>query len=450
MPAFSRALRFFAAPLLFCLWLGASASAQELVLGGRASFEPRATLSPRLDQRLSIESITTLAPSLSVRGDLIEFRAQAAVRHAMPGTSPSGSVELELEELELSVFPSDSIAVRIGRFDYRPGRALMLSPNNFFQTVSYEALLGAGPEFPSQANSIVQLRLLGPQLYAVATVAPVPNVPQLTEPGSIWLPDVGLPPTINDPNLSPEPVEFNESFSEETRPIAEPWRRVSAGIEFGATLGAVDLAVLYYRGVDPVAVPRARVDFPRVPLESYDLYFAPEEVQIDAFGLVAEAVLADANMWADTGLTAAQPISTDQVDSLSKRTDLVEPPALEAVFGASYQFGRPNLLLIGEYRRLQPLWGADRPPELIATPLDNDLLLSATMRLGRRLDWSISPGALVSLDDASAALALSLEYQPQASLRVYLRSPLFLGTSDSDYGQYAGIFTVESGIEYRF
>lgn len=438
-----------------------SAPAQEVVVGGEAALLPSLTLSPRLFELAHPRLRSQLTTITSVYAENIELRASATLWHEItPPTvdelEATGVESLEttgvaLDELTLRATPAPWAVVELGRFRYPVGRAFLLSPNDTYTSVSFDAIVRGDFDAAGSAQTLATATaFFGPASFTLAAV-PVPAVPQLVEPGSLWIPRLPVDEVIDDPRISPDPVTLNEIFAEPTRRIDEVWERVSGGAHAGVFLGPVDVSLYYYHGVDPAPVPRARIDFPNAPIDSYDLYVAPEEAVIDSFGLAAEGVAGSSTLWLDASFVPNKTLATTTISQYSKRSRLETAPTLTAVGGASYRAGGPDLLLVGEYYFGYSFLPEDVAAEdVVVSPLANDLLLSANLRLGGRSQWALALAGLVSFDDGGAVLSASVEWKPTTNVRSALRAPVFLGPADSDFGQYSDIVHVVSEIRVLF
>ena len=431
--------------------------ATEIILGGDAGLRGAVTVSPRIEERVEALLRTRYTGMASVYGDTLTLTAAATVWHERPGDkdaddgSPKSPYGAELEELRLSLFPPGPFVYDIGRFRHMPGRALIGSPNNHFTTVSVERLLRGDLLEPGGPQTLLAARALGRAWYAALVVMPVPDTPRLVGPGSIWLPAFPLDRTIDDPDLSDEPLTLEEVSAEPTVAIPEPYRRVSGGVEAGLTLGRVDFALLYYRGIDPNPVPRIRVSFPSLPLRAYNLSLAPEEVLIDSFGLVGETALGAATFWVDTAFVPNHTLTTTEIDPLSKRTRLVVAPTIKAVAGAGYRIDSARLRLAAEYHHRHSFLPDAVPADtIVRTPFSSDLLLSARMSAGRRSTWTLSAGGVLSFHDASAAAFLSVLFESWSGAYAGVSAPFFAGAPASDYGQYQDIAHVMMTAGWRF
>ncbi len=441
--------------LLLVLASCPSAPAQEVVMGGEAALLPSLTLSPRLAQLVSPRLRTELQTVTALYGERAELRAAATVWHEItdPGSTDRTDIDADdpgatdtarlqstgvtLDELRLRLTPAPWAVVELGRFRYLVGRASLLSPNDTYTSVSFDAIVRGDFDAAGSAQTLATATaFFGPASLALVAV-PVPAVPQLVEPGSIWIPRPPADEVADDPRIS------DEMSAEPTRRIDEPYRRVSGGAYAGAVLGPIDLSAFYYHGVDPAPVPRARID----PADEYDLYLAPEEALIDSFGVAAEGVAGSSTMWLDASFVPNKKLATTTIDRYSKRSRLETAPTLTAVGGASYRARGPDLLLVGEYYFGHSFLPEDvAASDVVVSPLANDLLLSANLRLGGRSQWALALAGLVSFDDGGAVLSASIEGEPTPSVRAALRAPVFLGPADSDFGQYSDIVHVVSEI----
>jgi hypothetical protein len=430
----------------------APVAAQEIVTGGEASIRPSVTLSPRLEERILPLVRSEYRAITAVYGESVVLRASVRVRHDVPDrVSPDyTATSVSLDELRLSFTPAPRLSVDVGKYARPTGRALLLSPNNPFTTSTFESLVQGDLSAVGGSQTMVAVTsFLGPVSLG-AVLVPAPVVPRVVEPGSIWTPRLPLDQVIDDPRISPDPVELGEVFSEPTRVVEEHYRRVSGGLEAGLSLGAFDLSLLYYHGIDPVPVPRARIDFPEAAPDSYDLIFAPQEAIVDSFGLVAEAAARDATFWLDAAWVPNRTLTTTRVDPYSKRTRLETAPTITAVGGVSYAFTAVDVRLVGEYYFSHSFLPDDvAADDVVFPPLSSDLLGLLRVRAGAASRWAIALGGIASLDDRSGVVSLSIAYEPTPALSAAIRAPVFLGAADTDFGQYRDVVHVVAEVIYR-
>ncbi|MFW5789386.1 MAG: hypothetical protein ACOCW3_05545 [Spirochaetota bacterium] len=443
-----------------------AARSQELVVGGEAVMLPSLTLSPRLAQLASPRLRTELQTIAGVYGERAELRAAATVWHEITDPASADRMEIEpddpespdlddlqssgvsLDELRLRLVPSRWAVVEVGRFRHRVGRAVLLSPNDTYTSVSFDTVARGDVDAAGTAQTLATATAFFGSASLTLVAVPVPAVPQLVEPGSIWIPRLPSDEVIDDPRISDDPVPLNEVFAERTRRILEPYRRVSGGAHAGVVAGPVDLLVFYYHGVDPTPVPRVFVD---VAHGRYDLHVVPEEALIDSFGFAAESVAGSSTIWVDAALVPNKTIAATTIDPYSKRSRLKTAPTLAGVAGASYRAGGLDLLLLGEYYAGHSfLPDGVRADEVVEPVLANDLLLSARLRAGARSQWSFVLGGLVSFDDGGSVLSASVAWEPAPAVTASVQAPVFLGPADSDFGQYRDIVHVVSEIRVSY
>lgn len=446
-----------AAALAFVLVLafraGGWAVASEIVFGGEAGIRSVLTVSPRLDQLVELLLRSEYTAIVAVHGDAVRLSAAATVWHQTPVTGSDAPHEhgVLLDEVRLSIASGDRLTFDVGRFPHAGGRAMIASPNDPFAAASFDRLLRGDLSGSATPQTLAIARVFMRYGYAALTLMPVPKVPQLLASGSIWIPAMPLDRTIDDTELSDEPVTLGEIFAESTRSIEEPYRRISGGVEAGFTAGPVDLSLVYYHGIDPNPVPRARISFPLVPPLTYDLSFAPEEVVIDSFGLIAESAFGSATFWIDAAYVPNRTLATTQIDRYSKRTRLIGAPTIRGVAGASYRVQDLNLLLLAEYHHTHSFLPVGVPAEsVVRTPLVSDLVVAAQVSAGAEQTWKLSAGGIVSLDDASGIVLVSLDRESWSGLAVSLSVPVFVGAASTSYGQYGDIFNVAATLRYGF
>ena len=428
-------------------------AAQEVVTGGVAAVRPSVTLSPRLEERVVPLVRSEHRSIVAVYGESVALTVSGTLWYEIPDPASDtlGSTGVSLDELRVSFSPARFLSVDLGKFVRPTGRALMLSPNDPFMTPVFDSLARGDLSGVGGGQTMIDVTsYLGAVSLSVVLV-PAPVVPRLVETDSIWIPRLPLDQVIDDPRIAPEPVELGDVFAEPTRVVEELYRRISGGVEAGITAGPVDVSLLYYHGIDPVPVPRARIDFPQAAPDTYDLIFAPQEAIVDSFGLVAEGVARDLTWWLDAAYVPNRTLTTTRVDPYSKRTRLETAPTITAFAGTSYAFRPVELRLFGEYYFSHSFLPDDVQRETVVfPPLSADVLALAQLRLGPASQWSVALGGIASLDDRSGVVSLSLGYDSPQGVSAAIRAPLFLGATDTDFGQYRDVVQIAGGISFRY
>lgn len=454
---------------LAMLFVTTATIAQETVLGGESAVRFAVLASPRLDDRVEPQATVLFSPRLSVFGSILELQAEATLTHTFPAgvqrmlvynnvtdqpasssdyvTIPVSPFSATLTQMQLSLYPTAWLTVDVGHFAYAPGAALVLSPVNYFAGYDLSGLVRGDLE--ASPATLVQAHAFFGNAYAAVTVSPVPRVNDLPPVSSVWFPQLPVDEEITIPELSADPIRLDDLLSVPTAPLRPAYRRVSAAAELGVTIGAIDLAVFYYHGIDPLPVLQARVDFSGEPATSFDLLVTPQEAVIDSVGLSGEAALGSSTIWTDMAFDLNKSIPTSRVGALSKRTAIIVAPALTGVVGASYQIYPPNLLLVAEYRR-SVAFTSD--PDLLDMGLSSLGTVSARLVPGDG-PWTVSLGSIIDSSDLrslNGAIVGLVSFAPSAELSVSAQIPLIWGPPDGTFGAYSDVYSANIGMAYRF
>lgn len=457
--------------LALCVQAIAAVGAQEIIFGGEARARASVLASPRLQEIVLPQMTVVLSPQLAVYGSVVELAVEGTIAHSLPpataelplysgiteqpGTTgdyvslPRTALSASLDRLELTLYPSEWLALHLGRFTYTPGRSLLLSPLNYFAGYELAALVQGRLGSALAPANLVQARAFFGPAYATATIAPVPSIPSLPSVSSVWFPQLPVDDEISIPELSDEPLRLEDLFSVPTDAISGAYRRISAEAELGITLGALDATLSYFHGIDPIPVLRAKVDIPESTPSTFDLIVAPEEAIIDSIGLSAEAAIGSATVWMDTAFDLNRTLPTTRISPSSKRNVLIQVPTVTGVIGTSYQFYPPNLLLLAEFR--QSVAFTDET-EILDLGLSSIGVVTARLADAdnRRI---LSLGALVDTSDVAAingAVFSSAEFTPSAELSVIAQAPIFWGAEAGTFGTYRDVYGGSIAIIYRF
>lgn len=440
--------------LVALVWL----PAQDVVFGGRTDARMLLVGGSPVTGLVQPVVTTSFSPRLSVYGSTAELQIDGTISHQLPATIAGVPLEwagqtplsVSLSQLQLTFYPAPWLVLDVGRFVHAPGRALVLSPVNYFAGYDLDALAGGASTGVQTPATLLQARAFFGSGYAVATVAPVPQTASLPSITAAWVDRLPLPATIDDLAVSQDPVMLDDVTLFQTAALEDPLSRVSTSIQVGATVGPFDLSAFYYHGIDPMPITRAAVVYDGSdPPATFDLWIVPEEATLDSMGVSAEAAFGSATVWTDLGLDLNKHLATNRVDLQARTTDVVETPLFSGVVGASYQIYPPNLLLLAEFRQAYPF---SDDPDLLGVGLSSLGTLLARL-VPADGPVTISAGGVIDLADArrlGGAMFGSVEYSPSAELTVSAQAPLFWGAHNTVFGGLSEFFGGMLGLTYRF
>ena len=456
--------------LLLCA-ASVTAPAADIVFGGESSFTLTVLASERLPGLIEPVSAAVLSPRLSVYGSSAELTVRGAL--GLAAVQPAALLDLDtvfaidpsvlalmertgtvplvsLSELRLTLFPADALRVDVGRFTHNPGYALLSSPNRHFGSAGAALLTGAfagssGGFADTPATLAAVTGFLG-NGFGRLVVAPSPDTPSLPPVPGTWLPDVGIPESIDVPELNPDqPIILQDVIVEPTERLLSGYKRVSASVEAGVSTILGTAGIIYFHGIDRDPVLRSRLDFNRSTLPTrFDFVVDPLEAVVDVLGLVAETGAGAFTFWMDGAFTFNKTVAKrEEVDSLSRRTVLEKVPTIEATAGASYQ--RDRALFLAEYAYVHSF--TQSPLVRLTVP---HLTLVAVRAQSRSGVLRAELGAALSPTDLSAGVYASGAIQPSDELSVTLSVPVVLGAAESFFGQYSNVLAARLSLSYRF
>jgi hypothetical protein len=414
----------------------------ELTIGGSSQARLQAMIDPAAPAASVLSGLLGLSPSLRVGNPLFEFFFQGTL-DCKTGT---GSLNLSVDVFELTVEPADFLKIVVGRSQYRPGAAPFLSPTNYFSPLGLEALLQGRIQDAFLPSDIVQARMFWGDLAAVLTLAPFRREAALPDSSSPWFPRKGFPPSIHIGFPIEQDLVLEHILIEAAKQMPATPGLMSVCAELGLTLPILDLALLYYHGADCAPLFSARFDFPHGLFQGYDIILTPVDRTIDSFGLDATLGISGLRIWVDCSYTLSKVFLTRRLSEANFSSVLGSSPCLEYSFGAGYDFEAPRLSLDAEWKGC---WIVS-PPEAVMTPLLSSLLYGrAFLRLWEDR-FLAGAGAVWSLADRSLALLADLTFAPSSELSFQLLAPFFIGSADTELGQFSDNHLASLAATWKF
>jgi hypothetical protein len=431
-----------------CLLLSSAlAPAQEIVLGGQATFV--AGITGNWDDPLAISPFARvmLGPDLAVFADTAEMRATGSLTRSFPGAGDS--VEGSIDTIELRLYPADWLTLDLGLLRHQPGAAILLSPVNYLMPIAVD--LGAGGELPATAGSAA---LIGVTTfigggYLSAHVVPAPAAVSLPEVASDILGGVSLMSVLDDPDGGGSLARADFALGT-TQGISNAWRRSSFGIEAGAAVGPVDLTVLYFHGLDRIPTVVGEVDTRSVPAGEFALSLSPAESVIDALGVSAQTAVGPAMFWLDGSYVIGRSFGTTTLVPTETAglydTETIVAPHVELVAGGLIQIFQPELRIAAEYRH--GFIGSDRT-DIIRLDFPGTALLSLTADFADGFVSATAAGVAL-IPDRSGVVIGSVTLSPSSELSAYIQAPIVVAAEESLLGGLRSLLSISAGVTYRF
>jgi hypothetical protein len=440
----------------------------ESVFGGTADFALTTLVSPRLPGRIEPIPAVLFSPRLSVYGIQSEFELSATVGLATVhplslldtpsldlidpslltlSEQVSGIPILALNELRLSLFPGDAVRVDLGHLVHNPGYGLISSPNRHFGSPGGAGLLGsllAGAELPQAPATIIRATGFLADAYGRVILAPAPRAPAVPAVPGSWLPDLGIPATIEVPELSTEPLALDDIVVEPTERLTNGYERISVSAELGITTSRVSATAVYYHGIDSEPVARARLDLEGGPPPTrFDLNLDPLEAVIDTLGVAAETGFGPVTLWFDGALTFNKLLATSEIDSFSRRTELIRTPDLALRVGGSLQ--QELFVVLAEWAYTVAFTSAN----VLRLTIPHAALLAVQAQT-RSGTFAGTLGGLITIPDFSAGILATATYRPADELELSISVPLVLAQPGSFLAPYTDLYGAQVALSYGF
>ncbi|MFW5776881.1 MAG: hypothetical protein ACOCZB_06305 [Spirochaetota bacterium] len=413
------------------------------------SSQPAAHLSTVVAERTTLtwergaESVltaeATVVPTLTVFGEHFEFSARAEIAHA----HPDGPLTVDLDTLEMTLYPFETVAVAFGRFDYMPGYASLLSNSNVYTRTDVATLLSGRVFDATVPGPLGQVRAFAGDFYAVATGTAFVLRPYLPAVDSPWFPDASIPQSIQTlPHLDPIPLESVE-YADLDPDVPLTGERLGYSLEVGGYLGGLELSLMWYNGWDNTPLLQGQLELTSLT-DPYSITLRPVYRKRTSITANARLQWGRVVLVTDNAYTFYRLLATNELDSARLTTGLTEAQYFEHTAGATVDLPW-NLSLMLEYRLSKAFTEvAYVPPSLHRAGVG---LLRADL-FDRRLGLSF--GSLVSFDDWSAGVLGRATWTISDSLEVDAGTTLFVGDEVSELGQYSAIVPVDAALRWRF
>lgn len=401
--------------------------------------EERASLRYERDGESDLEAHALISPTVTALGDLFEFTATVTAAHA----HPDGPLSVRLDALETVVYPTDFASLAVGRFDYQPGYAQLLSNSNVYTRTDVSALL-SGDVFESTVPApLGQFRFFLGDFYALATGTALVLQPVLPAIDSPWFPDASVPQSIQLlPHLDPVALESVEYADLE--PVVPLTReRISYSVEVGGYLGGLELSLMWYNGWDNTPLLQGELELTSLT-DPYSITLRPVYRKRTSIAANARLQWGRVVLVTDNAYTFYRLLATNELDSARLTTGLTEAPYLEHTAGATVDLPW-NLSLLLEYRLSKAFTDVSYvPPSLHRAGV---ALLRADL-LDRRLGLTV--GSLVTYEEWSAGLVGRIAWALSDALEIDLSATAFVGEAQSELGQYSGLVPLSAALRWRF
>jgi hypothetical protein len=268
---------------------------------------------------------------------------------------------------------------------------------------------------------------------------------------SVWFPEKDLA-AVPDPIILPGffgsttyhrgEVRYQEESA--SPPVLSDY---SLALATGGSVAGVDFSLLYFDGWQSEPLVTYELFF----VTDYDIIIRPEYRMARSLGLNAASSFGPIRLWTDAAFTFNKSFASTRIaEPPPVETELERHNALEATAGVSFEAVDLNSIAVLEYSRLF-VFGANE--DTVVLPYLHQALAGTVLTY--LFDYRVTPSVttIVSLpigEAASAVVYAEISYAPSPQLELVVRSPFFLGASDSELGQYADNHTLSMSVNLRF
>lgn len=362
-----------------------------------------------------------------------------------------------IRELNLALYPTNWAEVRLGRFAFDPSSAFLFPATEGFYQVDTTAMFEGRLNDVRSGTNVLQLRILPPVGFIVATLAPAiapADIPDLDSP---WFP-------MDDILEQLTQVEFpGYTFSLEELDMADPevpemmLRNMNAAVHGSIYLAGVDVTAGWRRGMQPGGVFLATANFDTDPADPiFDLTLRPHYPISDSFFVTAGSALRQIELWADLAYSPNRQVQSNVatvqyadvvVGNPVARTETHQTQTFTATAGIRFTpFSLPLQAVIeGRWA-----WFHDEEDLELEVPL-LQRVAAAYIRY-EFLEGLFTPEVItvVSGADWSTALVPSLLVGRNENLQVRVSGPVFFGGENDELGQYKGNITGQASLTVKF
>lgn len=353
-------------------------------------------------------------------------------------------LEKGLKEASIEFYPFDFMSIQLGRFNYSPGKALFLSPSNFLRSLNWEALVKGDQESMYYNRDLIQISVYLDKWYFKGSCAPFHKQSLLPKPEDPWFPDKDIPQSRKISSLTLELDEFN--IYQSNQPLFDI-HDLSWEVEVGATFNYLDLALLFFHGLDKDMLYTITVgSAPLTDPLHYDIALYQKTRKATALALNLSSSFSGFKIWTDNALYFDKYFPNIDYKTLNQETTLNKSPAADLCLGASWRGTPVDLNIILEGRALIPFQGWEKADSVFLNPI-----LSAIIKASF-IDFKLTPAimALISLDEPGFCLWPSISWKWQLEHEIQIKAPIFLGKSNTDLGQFSDKHHIFLEYRYRF
>lgn len=412
------------------------------VFGATSSISAPIMIDPQSVNQSSIDWQATFRPTIAVEGSEFSFHAEGELSYDSVQSAPS----LSIDRFELSLFPLSFLSLHIGRFQYLPGRASLLSQTDFFSRIDLVDLLSGDFADAVVPSDLLQVDLYASNLYLKLTAQPIPQAILLPSPTSPWFPMQGLPQSLTFTFPSPRTLTLGSVILEPTPIVPFSLSNISVSAEAGGSFSLLDAALIYYHGRDYSPTAMGTIIFPNGLYGTYNIEITPVYPIIDSIGLDLSTTFWRMRVWLDSAFTFQKTFLTSRLAASTFSNLTATSPFAGATVGASIQTDHPNATFSLGYSggyRFQAITAVIEPL------LSSDIIARAQAAFFRDR-FHVNVTTLVDVRDWSIAELSSLSFDPSESLDVSITLPLFFGAESTDFGQYSRNFQLTSSVTWRF
>jgi len=410
--------------VIVALFVAGAATAQDVVIGGEVDL--RTGLHGDLFARAApaTEASATLRPILSVLSDTTELRAQFSI-----GLSyPSEQITAKADEIQLTIYPSDTVVLHAGLLTATAGGALLFSPVNYLGGLDFAGLGALTPTLDAP-QAALDATLFAGDLYVSLGLVPVPVKRSVL---SALPSDVDLPFlfTVDEPAIPGSPRSRATTSVDDPQWLSD-LARVSAVVESGWAGATSDVSLFLTYGVDRIPTLVGLVDT-SAGAGLFDLRLRQDESTVFAAGASVQSVFGPVMTWVDASFALNRLIGTTTIGPAEVEpgvwsTEVVQAPELDLVAGAAVQLNDLWTTIACEYRH--GFVFSDRT-DLMRLDFPGTLLGSVEVGF---LEGALNAGvtAVALIPDRSGFLSIDLNYAPSAEVEFGLQAPIVLAADGS-------------------
>ncbi len=354
---------------------------------------------------------------------------------------------ISVSSFTFDFYALENVTISIGKFSHTYGQSEIFNPLGVFNQTEYAQLLKGNLSSSQAYPFILKASLFSDILTMDVLIAPF--IPQyIAFPlDSSFFPRKDIPTKID---MGGAGIKTLDTISYTTGNIEDQEAPFSLLLGFSKMIQSLDVSVFGFYGWDSDYPLTTTLSF---ETETFSIFLKPTYQKCTAFGLSLASTHDRLRVFADMLYTPKKLFSTNwyTFHSPYAATTLQQ----EQVFAQSLAY---NIGMSIDLPELQTFLQVEYYDQFISQQKENNIadqlfsqmlssIINSTSKDGKLIFRLIS---LYSLSDSSTAIFTALHFDFSEEFSLAIKSPLFLGVSNSSFGQFKDINALAISCQIRF